>query len=318
MVHSSSDLNDTRFSTTSSKPKYRGRFAPSPTGPLHLGSLYTALASFLQAKSQQGEWYLRIDDVDPFRTIADSADRILRTLETFGLHWNGPILYQSERLEAYRAALARLDHQELLYPCTCSRKDLASFSDGNTDASIYPGFCRNRNKKPVTDPHALRVITENAAVTFEDMLQGPVTQNLANDVGDFIVFRRDAVYAYHLATVLDDDEQGITEVVRGVDLLDSTPRQIYLQRLLGLPTPVYAHVPVLLDQMGLKLSKQTYADPVDGQNPSSTLVSLLTLLNQNPPPDLQSAKTDDVLDWALRNWDISRLSAQRTIPVNLS
>jgi glutamyl-Q tRNA(Asp) synthetase len=309
-------LNDTQFSTISSKPNYRGRFAPSPTGPLHLGSLYTALASFLQAKSHRGEWRLRIDDVDPFRTVADSADRILRTLEAFRLYWDGPILYQSERLEAYHAALERLDNQKRLYVCTCSRKDLAALSGGNTE--IYPGFCRNENKKRLAGPHALRVITEDAPVTFEDMLQGLVTQNLAKDVGDFIAFRRDEVYAYHLATVLDDCDQGITEVVRGVDLLDSTPRQIYLLRLLGLPTPAYAHVPILLDQMGLKLSKQTYADPVDGQNPSSTLVSLLSLLNQNPPQDLQSAKTEEVLDWAIRNWDISRLLAQRAIPVNLS
>lgn len=310
-------MSETPHSTTSSKPKYRGRFAPSPTGPLHLGSLYTALASFLQAKSQQGEWHLRIDDVDPFRTVADSADRILRTLEAFGLHWDGPILYQSERFEAYRAALERLDNQKRLYACTCSRKDLASLSHGNTEASIYPGFCRNKNEKPLTDSHALRVITDNSPVTFEDTLQGILTQDLAKEVGDFIVLRRDRVYAYHLATVLDDSEQGITEVVRGVDLLDSTPRQIYLQQLLGLPTPIYAHVPVLLDQTGLKLSKQTFADPVDEQNPSVTLVGLLALLKQNPPRDLQMAKTEEVYDWAIRNWAISRLSDLRAILVNL-
>jgi glutamyl-Q tRNA(Asp) synthetase len=311
-------LNDTPLSTLSSKPKYRGRFAPSPTGPLHLGSLYAALASFLQAKSQQGEWRLRIDDVDPFRAVAGSADRILRTLEAFGLHWDGPILHQSERFEAYRAALKRLDAQRLLYACTCSRRDLAALSDGNAETPIYPGFCRNKNKIAEDAPHALRVITEDTPVAFEDLLQGPLAQNLEKDVGDFIVLRRDRVYAYHLATALDDDEQGITEVVRGVDLLDSTPRQIYLQRLLGLPTPMYAHVPVLLDRTGLKLSKQTYADPVDGQNPSFALVGLLALLNQNPPRDLRSAETEEILDWAIRNWDISRLSDLRAIPVNLS
>ncbi|HYE37930.1 tRNA glutamyl-Q(34) synthetase GluQRS [Methylocaldum sp.] len=309
-------MNDTPFPTSSSKPKYRGRFAPSPTGPLHLGSLYTALASFLQAKSQQGEWCLRIDDLDPFRTVPASTDSILHTLEAFGLHWDGSVLRQSERFDAYRSALDLLDTQKLLYACICSRKDLAALSDGNAETSIYPGFCRNK-KTRLTDPHALRVITEDSSIAFEDLLQGPLAQDLEKEIGDFIVLRRDRVYAYHLATVLDDYEQGITEVVRGVDLLDSTPRQIYLQRLLGLPTPIYAHVPVLLDQTGLKLSKQTYADPVDGQNPSFTLVGLLTLLNQNPPQDLQSATTEEVLDWAIRSWDISRLSALRAIPVNL-
>jgi glutamyl-Q tRNA(Asp) synthetase len=310
-------LNDDPFSTLSSKPKYRGRFAPSPTGPLHSGSLYTALASFLQAKSQQGEWFLRIDDVDPFRTATGSTDRILRTLEAFGLHWDGPILYQSGRFETYRAALERLDAQRLLYACTCSRKDLAALSDRNADTLIYPGFCRDKKNEPVTDAHALRVLVEDAPITFEDALQGTQTQNLAKDVGDFVVFRRDRVYAYHLATVLDDCEQGITEVVRGVDLLDSTPRQVYLQRLLGLSTPMYAHVPILVDPSGLKLSKQTYADPVDGKNASFTLVALLTLLNQDPAADLQSANTEEILDWAIQNWDMSRLSGVRTISVNL-
>ncbi|CAI8965447.1 tRNA glutamyl-Q(34) synthetase GluQRS [Methylocaldum szegediense] len=310
-------MNDDPFSTLSSKPKYRGRFAPSPTGPLHLGSLYTALASFLQAKSQQGEWLLRIDDVDPFRTATDSSDRILRTLEAFGLHWDGPILYQSEQFEVYRAALERLDAQGLLYACTCSRKDLAALSDANAHTSIYPGFCRSKKNQPRPDHHALRILVKDTPITFEDALQGVQTQNLAKDVGDFVVFRRDRVYAYHLATVLDDSAQGITEVVRGVDLLDSTPRQVYLQQLLDLPTPAYAHVPILVNRSGLKLSKQTYADPVDVKNASSTLVDLLTLMNQDPPADLRSAHTSEILDWAIHNWDLSRLSAVRTIPLNL-
>ncbi len=259
---------------------------------------------------------MRIDDVDPFRTATGSTDRILRTLEAFGLHWDGPILYQSERFETYRAALERLDAQRLLYACTCSRKDLAALSDGNADTLIYPGFCRDKKNEPVTGAHALRVLVEDAPITFEDALQGAQTQNLAKDVGDFVVFRRDRVYAYHLATVLDDCEQGITEVVRGVDLLDSTPRQVYLQRLLGLSTPMYAHVPIVVDPSGLKLSKQTYADPVDGKNASFTLVALLTLLNQDPPADLRSADTEEILDWAIQNWDMSRLSGVRTIPVN--
>jgi glutamyl-Q tRNA(Asp) synthetase len=284
---------------------------------LHLGSLYTALAGFLQAKSQQGEWFLRIDDVDPFRTATDSTDRILRTLETFGLQWDGRILYQSERFEVYRAALERLDAQRLLYACTCSRKDLAAVSEAHADTSIYPGFCRSTKNEPRVDGHALRILVEDAPITFDDALQGVQTQNLAKDVGDFVVFRRDRVYAYHLATVLDDSAQGITEVVRGVDLLDSTPRQVYLQQLLDLPTPAYAHVPILVNRSGLKLSKQTYADPVDVKNASSTLVDLLTLMNQDPPADLRSAHTSEILDWAIHNWDLSRLSAVRTIPLNL-
>lgn len=309
-------MNDTRFTLIPSKPKYRGRFAPSPTGPLHLGSLYTALASFLQAKAQQGEWRLRIDDVDPFRTAADATDRILRTLEAFGLQWDGPILYQSSRFEAYRTAIERLEFLERVYACTCSRKDLAAYSVGNAETAIYPGFCRNKKRRTQNEQYALRVITENSTVIFEDALQGTQSHNLATEVGDFIILRRDRVYAYHLATVLDDFEQGITEVVRGVDLLDSTPRQIYLQRLLGLSTPAYAHVPVLVDSDGIKLSKQTFADPVDERNPSSILVELLTLLNQNPPRELALASKQEILDWAVRNWDISRISALRTVPVN--
>jgi glutamyl-Q tRNA(Asp) synthetase len=299
----------------SAQRAYRGRFAPSPTGPLHLGSLYTALASFLQARSQQGQWHLRIDDADPYRTDRDSVDRIFRALEALGLHWDGPILFQSRRLESYRAALDRLAGEGLVYPCTCSRKELAALAAGRTRDPVYPGTCRNRQIAPRDTSHALRVRAENAGTAFRDRLQGPVEQDLERAVGDFVVYRRDRVYAYHLATVLDDAEQGITEIVRGVDLLDSTPRQILLRRYLGLAVPDYAHVPILVDRHGCKLSKQTRAPAVAADRPSATLFELLVLLNQNPPAELNSAPAADILAWAVANWDIDRLAAGGRIAI---
>ncbi len=287
--------------------EYRGRFAPSPTGPLHLGSLYTALAGFLQAKARGGRWLLRIDDLDPYRTAPNSADQIQYALETLSLHWDGPVLYQSQRTERYRAALADLRSAGLVYPCTCSRKALGSASGENSLSSVYPGFCRSRREQASHEPHALRIVTEGARISFTDKLQGAVTQDLAAEIGDFILFRRDQVYAYHLATVIDDAEQGMTEVVRGLDLLDSTPRQIYLQQRLGFSTPSYAHIPILVDEGGRKLSKQTFAPAAETRHPGAALYRLLFLLKQNPPAELAFAPTADILAWAISHWDIARL-----------
>lgn len=297
-----------------SKAVYRGRFAPSPTGPLHLGSLYTALAGFLHAKAQGGEWLLRIDDLDPYRTLPGAADRIRYTLEACGLYWDGPVMYQAGRTDAYRDALDRLLAVSLVYPCLCSRKDL--IQAGSETSIAYPGFCRGRRLERGTGSHALRINTEGIRIAFEDRLQGPTQQDLETEVGDFILYRRDGVYAYHLATVLDDAEQGITEVLRGQDLLDSTPRQIYLQRRLGLPTPGYTHVPILVDRNGQKLSKQTFAPEAAIRKPGALLFQLLALLKQSPPAELASARASEILNWAIPNWDISRLTGIARIAVD--
>jgi glutamyl-Q tRNA(Asp) synthetase len=294
--------------------EYRTRFAPSPTGPLHLGSLYTALAGFLEAKARAGQWHLRIDDLDPYRTIPTSVDQILYALETLGLHWNGPILYQSQRHARYDMALEDLRIAGLLYACTCSRKELAAAAAEEGAAAVYPGFCRPRRTAP-QGPHALRVLTAGSRITFIDRLQGTVTQDLECEIGDFIVRRRDRVHAYHLATVLDDHEQGITEVLRGFDLLDSTPRQIYLQELLGLAVPRYAHVPILVDGDGYKLSKQTHAPEVELRHPARTLFFLLKLLKQDPPVELAEASRDEVLDWGIGHWNLARLTDIQRLPL---
>ncbi|MDD5037329.1 MAG: tRNA glutamyl-Q(34) synthetase GluQRS [Methylococcaceae bacterium] len=285
--------------------KYRGRFAPSPTGPLHLGSLYTALAGFLQAKSLQGEWLLRIDDIDAPRVVPGSIDSILHTLDRFALHWDGPVAYQSRQHKSYHLALERLAAEGRLYACTCSRKSLTTL---NPDRStFYPGICRHA-RFDRRQPHALRLKVDETVIEYEDKLQGPYRQDLAREIGDFILLRRDGIVAYHLATVIDDARAGITEVFRGVDLQESTPRQIYLQHQLSLPTPEYLHIPVLVDHRGCKLSKQNGALAVDERNPGSTLFHLLNLLEQSPPDELCEAQPEEILAWAVPAWDASRLT----------
>jgi glutamyl-Q tRNA(Asp) synthetase len=294
---------------SSPAPEYRGRFAPSPTGPLHLGSLSTALASYVQAKAWRGRWLLRIDDLDPPRTVPGAADQIMGALEALGLHWDGPALFQSRRQEAYAAALERLAADGLVYPCWCSRKDLAG-------TQTYPGHCRRRTGAAPPGPCALRIDTTGARIAFEDALQGPVAQNLETEVCDFILYRRDRVYAYHLATVLDDAAQGVTEVLRGIDLLDSTPRQIFLERLLGLPAKGYAHAPVLVERNGQKLSKQNLAPAAAVHDPGGLLLHLLGLLKQAPPAELAGAPAPEVLAWATAHWNPKALKGMEQITVD--
>jgi glutamyl-Q tRNA(Asp) synthetase len=289
---------------------YRGRFAPSPTGPLHLGSLYTALAGFCEARRRGGVWLVRIDDADRLRCRQAHADSILRTLEAHGLWWDEAVLFQSRRDEIYRAALERLAAGRRVFPCTCPRRELAA------SGQVYSGRCRTRYPRPPAGEHALRLRVDGAVVGFDDRLQGRIEQDLGSEVGDFIVCRRDGIPAYHLATVVDDAEQGVTEVLRGVDLLDSTPRQILLQDCLGLPRPEYCHIPVLTDRGGIKLSKQAGARPVDPDSPSENLWTLLGLLGFTPDPDLCGAKPAGILDWAVARWDIRRLPSQRGIDVS--
>lgn len=282
---------------------YRGRFAPSPTGPLHLGSLLAALAGYLDAKSRHGVWLLRIEDVDPYRSHPSATAGIPETLERFGLYWDETIVLQSDRLERYRQVLDQLDQQGLLYACTCSRKQLAE--QGYT-GERYPNHCRDKHHSR-RQPHALRLITPDRFIAVDDRLQGRYGLNLAREVGDFILYRRDQAYAYHLAVVVDDFDQRITHVVRGVDLLDSTPRHLYLQELLHYPRPQYLHLPLIRAADGQKLSKQTGAAPVDALDPAQTLCHLLTLLGHAPPTVLSGAGVDELLGWAVGAWDVRRL-----------
>ncbi|AAU93293.1 glutamyl-tRNA synthetase domain protein [Methylococcus capsulatus str. Bath] len=288
---------------------YRGRFAPSPTGPLHLGSLYTAVVGFCEARRRGGAWLVRIDDADRQRCRQTHADSILRTLETHGLWWDEAVLFQSLRDEIYRVALERLAAGSRVFPCTCPRRELAG------SGPIYSGRCRARYPHPPAGEHALRLRVGDAVIGFDDRLQGRIEQDLGSAVGDFVVRRRDGLPAYHLATVIDDAEQRVTEVLRGVDLLDSTPRQILLQECLGLPRPDYCHIPVLTDRGGIKLSKQAGARPVDEDAPSENLWTVLALLGFVPEPPLIGAKPAEILDWAVAHWDIRRLPPGRRIDV---
>nr|AGS47202.1 glutamate-tRNA ligase [uncultured organism] len=285
---------------------YRGRFAPSPTGPLHFGSLVAALASYLEARQQQGEWLLRMEDLDTPRNMPGAADAILRSLEAFGFEWDGAVVYQSERHDLYAAALARLQEDGLVYPCGCTRKEIADSAIHGIEGAIYPGTCRS-GLPPGKTARAWRIRAENRTIGFDDAIQGHVAQNLARDIGDFVLKRADGFYAYQLAVVVDDADQAITHVVRGADLLDSTPRQIYLQQVLGLPAMHYAHIPVVLNAQGEKLSKQTQAAAVDDRQPATQLWQALDFLQQSPPAAIRNAPLADIWQWADQNWQLSRI-----------
>ncbi len=292
---------------------YRGRFAPSPTGPLHFGSLVAAVGSYLEAKRRGGEWLLRMEDLDPPREQPGAADAILDLLAACGMRWDGEPLYQSRRGSAYAAALSRLEAQGLVYPCACSRREIADSGVLADGARIYPGTCR-AGLAPGKTARAWRLRVADQTVEFEDAVQGRIRQRLADEVGDFVLKRADGIYAYQLAAVVDDAEQGISDVVRGADLLDSTPRQIYLQRLLGLPTPRYLHLPVAVNAAGEKLSKQTLAPAVDARDPVSSLYETLRFLGQSPPSDLCHATLEEFWRWALAHWDPARIAHARNLP----
>lgn len=292
---------------------YRGRFAPSPTGPLHFGSLLAALASFLDARHRGGEWLLRIEDIDEPRTVPGATDAILRSLERHYLHWDGPVVQQSERIPLYRSALARLRAAGLVYPCSCSRRELARSAPLGVAGRIYPGFCRQGPCRP-EQPMALRLRVPGQRVGFHDRCQGVFRQELAEDIGDFVIRRADGLFAYQLVVVVDDAAQGITDVVRGSDLLDSTPRQLYLQSVLGLPAPRYLHIPIMVDGCGDKLSKQTGAPPLDDARPVPALLAALRLLGQRPPEDLRRADAATVIDWARAHWAPERIPVRSAVP----
>jgi glutamyl-Q tRNA(Asp) synthetase len=293
--------------------KYCGRFAPSPTGTLHFGSLVAAVGSYLEAKSRGGLWLLRMEDLDPPREQSGAEQAILRAIEACGMGWDGSVIRQSRRSEAYRAALARLEQQGLVYVCACSRREIADSGLGPDGALIYPGTCRN-GIAPGKTPRAIRIRVGDSVVEFEDAVQGKMRQDLAAEVGDFVLRRADGLHAYQLAVVVDDAEQGITDVVRGADLLDSAPRQIYLQRLLGLRTPRYLHLPVAVNATGEKLSKQTRAAPVDARDPVPALARVMEFLGQAPPAELHRATLAEFWRWALAHWDAQRVPRRRSLP----
>ncbi|CAE6512686.1 MAG TPA: tRNA glutamyl-Q(34) synthetase GluQRS [Nitrosomonas nitrosa] len=287
---------------------YRGRFAPSPTGALHLGSLVTAIASYLEARTRGGEWLVRIEDLDVVRTLPGAAQQIMQTLELLGMSWDGEIIYQSQRQAAYQAALLRLENEGFMYPCTCSRKEIADTALIGVDGPIYPGSCRAGRSIALSDrPSAWRIRTDNRLIHFEDSVQGSICQRVENEIGDFVLRRADGIYSYQLAVVVDDAWQGITHVVRGADLLHSTSRQIYLQKLLGVETPCYLHVPVVVNEQGEKLSKQTRAEPINLTNPLPQLVAALRFLGQNPPEELSKSDLSTFWEWALANWCVGEI-----------
>jgi glutamyl-Q tRNA(Asp) synthetase len=290
-----------------------GRFAPSPTGPLHFGSLIAALGSYLQSRFAGGSWLVRMEDLDQPRTVPGAADDILRTLDAFALRWDGAVMYQSSRGDAYASALGTLLDRGLAYGCRCSRREIATVAQRSESGYIYPGTCRQKNLPPSTS--CIRLRAGRDAITFLDGYQGRVRQELDREVGDFVVRRRDGIHAYQLAVVVDDAEQRINQVVRGSDLLTSTPRQIRLQTLLALPTPNYQHLPIAVTPEGEKLSKSTASPAVDRHRPAPALVTALGFLGQRPPLELTRANADAVLAWALAHWNPDRVPRQRTIPV---
>jgi glutamyl-Q tRNA(Asp) synthetase len=277
-----------------------GRFAPSPTGPLHFGSLVAAVGSYLDARQRGGEWLLRMEDLDPPREVPGAAESILGTMEAFGLHWDGPVLYQSMRHEAYRGALEQLREAGSAFDCGCTRREVSEAGVPGADGPIYPGTCRN-GLPPGRAPRAVRLLARPGIIEFTDRQRGSIRQDVSREVGDFVIRRADGLYAYQLAVVVDDAFQGITHVVRGVDLLDSTARQIMLQRLLGLPTPRYLHHPLVLTPEGAKLSKQTHAPAVDNEDPVPTLTRALGFLGQTVAQPADFKTPEEVLNHILDN-----------------
>jgi len=291
---------------------YVGRFAPSPSGPLHFGSLVAALGSCLEARTQDGRWLLRMEDVDEPRCSQGAADGILRTLEACGFEWDGAVMVQSTRKERYREVLEELQLTDVVYPCACTRKELADSVLAPDGAAIYPGTCRN-GLPPGRAARAWRLRVDDSIVCFDDAVQGRVCQDLAREAGDFVLLRADGYFAYQLAVVVDDADQGVTHVVRGADLLDSTPRQIFLQRCLGRPTPTYAHLPVAVNAAGGKLSKQTLARAIDDRKPVPALVAAMRFLGQETPPDARRATTADFWAWAKTSWRLDRVPRARSL-----
>ena len=290
---------------------YIGRFAPSPTGLLHIGSLLTAVASYADARTHGGRWLVRMEDLDPPREIAGAAANIVHTLEAFGFEWDDGIVCQSQRHDLYREALGYLKSHDLVYPCYCSRREVQANGHAGVDGVVYNRHCANlplERAAPNTKIPAWRVRVPDTEVMFEDGIVGQYNQHLARDIGDFVLLRADSYWAYQLAVVVDDAKQGVTHIVRGQDLLISTPRQIYLQRCLGYAEPHYAHLPLLVNKHGQKWSKQTLAPPLDVQKSEPLLRQVLGYLNIPPAPEVD--KPRDLLAWAVKHWQMARVPKQ--------
>jgi glutamyl-Q tRNA(Asp) synthetase len=291
-----------------------GRFAPSPTGPLHFGSLVAALGSYLEARARGGRWLVRMEDVDQPRCKPEHADAILRTLEACGFEWEGPVMVQSKRTARYAEILERLKAQGAIYPCGCTRAELENAPTrtmGVDGAAIYPGTCRNG--LPVGKTARAWRLRMEGEIGFDDLVQGRQQQNLPREVGDCVLLRADGFFAYQLAVVVDDADQGVDHVVRGADLIHSTARQIYLQRLLGLPTPQYAHLPVAVDAAGQKLSKQTLAAPVDARDPWPVLRAAAAFIGLPSPAGCRLASAD-FWAWACENWSLATVPRVKSLP----
>ena len=291
--------------TPAHSDRYVGRFAPTPSGYLHFGSLVAALASYLDARAVGGRWLLRMEDIDPPREMPGAQKAIVETLSSYGFEWDGEMLRQSERQAAYGAAIERLLDEGLAYACTCSRKQLEGYP------GPYPGFCRTAANG--LDDAAIRLRVPEREYGFTDRVQGEFRQHLGREVGDFVIRRRDGLIAYQLAVVLDDAWQGVTDVVRGADLLDSTPRQLYLQEVLGAPQPRYLHLPLIIQPDGHKLGKSYRSPPLQPHEASPLLLRALRALGQQPPAELDNALPSEILDWAARHWDADRIPRTRTL-----
>ncbi|WP_303721138.1 tRNA glutamyl-Q(34) synthetase GluQRS [Malonomonas rubra] len=291
-----------------------GRFAPSPTGPLHFGSLVAALGSYLLAKQTGGQWLLRIEDLDPPRVIPGSADDILRSLDLFGFEWDGEVLYQSQRSERYREVLANLQQNHLLFPCSCTRRELiASAPHSGEDGPIYPGTCR-QGVVGCRQERALRLRVPDEEIRWRDLIFGELHQNLQREVGDFILQRADGLFAYQLAVVVDDIDSSVNQVVRGADLLSSTPRQAYLYRCLQQPLPVYYHLPLALGDDRQKLSKRHGAAAIiTMENRQQALWAALQFLGQSPPKDLAQADVSEQLAWGMEHFSPSAVTKEQQL-----
>lgn len=295
---------------------YIGRYAPSPTGPLHFGSLIAAVASYCDAKANAGKWLLRIEDLDKPREITGATNTILQQLEAFGFEWDDEIIYQSKRNQYYAEAFNQLQKQQLIYPCTCTRKEIADSSNHlGIEGLIYPNTCLQHSIKPNTVA-AFRIKTNSVPISFNDTIQGNICQILSADSGDFVLKRADGLFTYQLAVVVDDAAQGVTHIVRGADLLASTPRQIYLQQLLRLNNPIYTHVPIATNAAGEKLSKQTKAPAVDTQFIGQSLFYALDFLGQNPLVDIKNNQPAEIWNWAIANWQLHKVSPQKYLFYN--
>lgn len=291
--------------TACSTPAYTGRFAPTPSGHLHFGSLVAALASYLDARSVGGRWLLRMEDLDPPREMPGAQAAILDALERYGFEWDGELVRQSDRHEAYAQVLDRLFSQGLAYACTCSRKQLEGYK------GIYPGFCRNGGNS--IENAAIRLRVPELQYAFKDRVQGEFRQHLGREVGDFVIRRRDGLYAYQLAVVLDDAWQGVTDIVRGADLLDSTPRQLYMQELLGLSQPRYLHVPLIVQPDGHKLGKSYRSPPLTADQATPLLLRALRALGQTPDEGLEHASPREILNWGAQHWNADLIPQTLTL-----